>query len=30
MFSVINIKKKPEKKTLPPTRNNEDIAVDVQ
>jgi hypothetical protein len=28
MFSIFNIKKKPDKKTWPPTRDNEDFAVD--
>jgi hypothetical protein len=28
MFSIFNIKKKPDKKTLPPTRVNEDLTVD--
>jgi hypothetical protein len=28
MFNIFNIKKKPDKKTLPPTRDNEDFAVD--
>jgi hypothetical protein len=28
MFSIFNIKKKPNKKTLPPTRDNKDFAVD--
>jgi hypothetical protein len=27
-FSIINIKKEPDKKTLPPTRDNKDFAVD--
>jgi hypothetical protein len=28
MFSIFNIKKNTEKKILPPTRDNEDFAVD--